>query len=88
MIDKETAKRIWHSDLTWGIATLGALMVLYGRIDANAQAKVDTLKNEMIEFKGEYHNGMNRVDVKVDALLLALRIPNPAPAPITKDGGQ
>ncbi len=70
-------KKIWHGDLTWGIATLGALMVLYSRVDANAQAKVDALERRTLAA----HESLNQ---KVDAILIGLHIPIPE----GKDGGK
>ncbi len=79
-------RKAWQSDIGWGLATLATILTLYARVDANAQAKVDAVKIEVETLRQELHATANRVDVKTDALLFALHVPNPAPAP--KDGGQ
>ena len=78
----------------------GAYRVVIGEARAQTDAGVASVsveskatQRELERYQHESGNrldrleqGQSRTDAKLDALLVALRVPNPAPAP--KDGGQ
>ena len=78
----------FRSDLKWAIGTVGMLVPLivggYVRMDANAQSKVDTLETRSIAARASIDERINRVETKVDAILIGLHIPIPQ----FKDGGE
>lgn len=65
-------------------ATDAGYRVLESRTTANEQRSKD-VAGELIDFKSEQRAVNSRTDAKLDALLSAMRVRNPAPAP---DGGQ
>lgn len=73
-----TKSKTFRADLKWFAATVGIGWWAYADIDKATQHKVDTL-----ERREEGH--INRLETKVDAILIGLHIPIPQEV---KDGGQ
>jgi hypothetical protein len=99
-VEASMRKGLFWSDVKSMIIAVGAvgsvLLAGFSRVEAWAQDKVDggvkPVREQLDSYKAvtnsrldRMEKGQDRVEAKVDRMLEALHIPNPAPAP--KDGG-
>jgi hypothetical protein len=99
---QRTAKIVTSADVKWFVATMAAVAVAsvtgFINLDARAQEKADKAAGEVAKQLEDHKTNegvrlanvektTDRQDRKLDAMLFAFGVPNPAPAP-AKDGGR